>query len=266
MCKWKTLLISFLVFSLFGAANAQQMVNQRHLATRYHQKFENRKTSSGERFSQKKYTAAHHNIKLGTYVLVVDTIAKKWVVVKVNDRCPRRNIIDLAGIAAERIGITKRKGVSRVLVSTLGDEGETLWRSQDSLPADYYDSLFQITNTVSTFQQPAVSDNTPRSQNASAKHRQNPTTGTPNKDSEKGTGIIHNPKKIYISNIENTDEAEDLLDEMQPSISQNAKIINENKNEIKIEIYFADGDDNFVEKFTDKHPHYTLTVIDMGKK
>ena len=101
MYKWKTAIISLLFLTFIGAAGAQDIVSQRHRATRYHNKFENRKTSSGERFSQKKYTAAHHNIKLGTYVLVVDTITNKWVIVKVNDRCPRRNVIDLAAIAAE---------------------------------------------------------------------------------------------------------------------------------------------------------------------
>ena len=37
-------------------------------ATYYHNKFVNRKTSSGERFDQTKYTAAHKTIPLHTLV------------------------------------------------------------------------------------------------------------------------------------------------------------------------------------------------------
>ena len=147
MYKWKTAIITLLFLSMLGTVWAQDIVSQQHRATRYHNQFENRKTSSGERFSQKKYTAAHHNIKLGTYVLVVDTVTNKWVIVKVNDRCPRKNVIDLAAIAAERIGLTRRKGVSRVLLSTLGEGAEALWQGQDSMPAEYSDNLLSMFKT-----------------------------------------------------------------------------------------------------------------------
>ena len=67
--------------------------------------FENRLTANGEIFCQNKYTAAHLTYKFGTLLLVTDIATKKWVIVRVNDRCPKRNILDLSKIAAKQIGI-----------------------------------------------------------------------------------------------------------------------------------------------------------------
>lgn len=267
MHKWKTLIILLFIIPIFGAANAQEMVNQRHIATRYHNKFVNRKTSSGERFTQKKYTAAHKNMRLGTYVLVVDTVTKKWVVVKVNDRCVGSNVIDLAGIAAERIGLTKRKGVARVLVSSLGEGGEALWQRQDSMPPEYTDSIFSIIQSLSkTATPPPVAENV---NDTPAATQTNPKNNTVTKNTAKGTDKAapqkQTPTKIIISNIESTDAAEDILDEMKPSISSNAKILN-NTDNLKIEIILNDDIDNFTTHFIAKHPKYQITIENDDKK
>lgn len=267
MHKWKTLIILLFIIPIFGAANAQEMVNQWHIATRYHNKFVNRKTSSGERFTQKKYTAAHKNMRLGTYVLVVDTVTKKWVVVKVNDRCVGSNVIDLAGIAAERIGLTKRKGVARVLVSSLGEGGEALWQRQDSMPPEYTDSIFSIIQSLSkTATPPPVAENV---NDTPAATQTNPKNNTVAKNTAKGTDKAapqkQTPTKIIISNIESTDAAEDILDEMKPSISSNAKILN-NTDNLKIEIILNDDIDNFTTHFIAKHPKYQITIENDDKK
>ena len=260
MYKWKTAIISLLFLSIIGVAGAQDIVSQQHRATRYHNKFENRKTSSGERFSQKKYTAAHKNIKLGTYVVVVDTVTNKWVIVKVNDRCPRKNVIDLAAIAAERIGLTRRKGVSRVFISTLGEGAETLWQQQESISERCSDSILAMIKTMSKIapppavaenKEPIVSadNNAPKSV-AARNTRTEPDDSAQKKQS---TAIL------YISNIDNTDEAEDILDEMQPSVSQNAKIINDSA-EITIEIPIKGDIEKFAANFINKYPKYILRI------
>lgn len=269
MHKWKTLIILLFTILIFGAANAQEMVNQRHIATRYHNKFVNRKTSSGERFSQEKYTAAHKKMRLGTYVLVVDTVTKKWVVVKVNDRCVGSNVIDLAGIAAERIGLTKRKGVARVLVSTLGEGGETLWQQQDSMPPEYTDSILSIIQSLSKTAAPppmAENDNnTPSATQTNTNTKNNTVTKNTVKGKDKTAQQKQTPSKIIISNIESTDVAEDILDELDPSISRNAKILN-NTNNLKIEIILNDDIDKFTTHFIAKHPKYQLTIENDGEK
>lgn len=58
------------------------------VASYYHNKFNGRKTASGEVFSNNKLTAAHRTYPLGTYLKVTNVANGKSVVVKVNDRGP----------------------------------------------------------------------------------------------------------------------------------------------------------------------------------
>ena len=101
-------------------------------ATYYHDRFDGRRTSNGERFSQKKYTAAHYKYKFGTLLLVTDPNTGKWVIVRVNDRCPKRGVLDLSRIAAKQLGIL-RKGTSRVKVQPLPDEYYEVWEKQAAI-------------------------------------------------------------------------------------------------------------------------------------
>ena len=88
-------------------------------ATYYHDKFENRKTSSGEVFSQKLYTAAHRTLPLHTVVKVMNKRTGKSVLVKINDRCARKVIIDLSKSAAGKIAL---RGTEQVIVEVLGKD------------------------------------------------------------------------------------------------------------------------------------------------
>jgi rare lipoprotein A len=87
-------------------------------ATYYASYFHGRKTSSGERFSNNKYTAAHRTLPFGTEVTVTNLSNGRSVVVKVNDRGPfnRHFIIDLSQKAAREIGIFA-KGTGKVELS-----------------------------------------------------------------------------------------------------------------------------------------------------
>lgn len=99
-------------------------------ATYYADKFVGRKTSSGEIFTQDKYTAAHHTIKFGTLVLVTNPKNGKEVIVKVNDRCPRRGIIDLTRKGIGAIGI---KGSGKVTIRILPSSYQYAWEHQDEI-------------------------------------------------------------------------------------------------------------------------------------
>lgn len=101
-------------------------------ATYYHNRFENRRTSSGEIFSQKKYTAAHKTLPLNTLVRVTHLSNGRSVLLKVNDRCPRAGVIDLSYIAAQRI-LLHKTGTAKVKVELLGDEYMELWEKQNDL-------------------------------------------------------------------------------------------------------------------------------------
>ena len=100
--------------------------------TYYHNRFEGRLTSNGERFSQRKYTAAHLTYKFGTLLLVTDPATNKWVIVRVNDRCPKKGILDLSRIAAKQLGILQ-KGTTEVMVLPLPNEYYEVWQKQMSV-------------------------------------------------------------------------------------------------------------------------------------
>lgn len=108
------------------------------LGTYYADKFVGRHTSNGEIFRQNQYTAAHKTIAFGTYLLVTYPVTNQSVVVRVNDRCPRTNILDMTKIAVHALGI---KGSGKVTVTELDPAvGQMLWMHQDTLAmttADY---------------------------------------------------------------------------------------------------------------------------------
>lgn len=77
----------------------------RGLASYYADKFQSRKTASGELFDNNLMTAAHRTLPFGTQVIVKNLKNGKSVKVKINDRGPfvRRSIIDLSRVAFSKI-------------------------------------------------------------------------------------------------------------------------------------------------------------------
>ena len=82
-------------------------------ASYYHNKFNGKRTSSGIRFSNDKYTAAHRKLPFGTKVKVTNEENGKWVIVEVIDRGPfsRGREIDLTKRAFMEIASNKNSGV-----------------------------------------------------------------------------------------------------------------------------------------------------------
>ncbi|MFD2600729.1 MULTISPECIES: septal ring lytic transglycosylase RlpA family protein [Flavobacterium] len=92
------------------------LYKQNVLATYYADKFNGRKTTSGERFHNKKYTAAHMKLPFGTMVRVTNEVNGKYVDVKVNDRGPysKKLEIDLTKTAFMEIASKKGCGSFKV--------------------------------------------------------------------------------------------------------------------------------------------------------
>lgn len=92
------------------------------IASYYHPKFNGRKTSNGETFSNKKLTCANNFLKLGTYIRVTNSHNGKSVIVKVNDRMNPRNkrLIDLSQAAAEKLGLLNQ-GLGEVHIEVLNN-------------------------------------------------------------------------------------------------------------------------------------------------
>ncbi len=93
-------------------------------ASFYANKFQGRKTASGEIFDQKKLTCACNVLPLGTWVKVTNLRNGKTVIVKVNDRIhPKmRRVVDLTRAAAQKLGFISR-GLTRVKVEVLDKTG-----------------------------------------------------------------------------------------------------------------------------------------------
>ena len=76
-------------------------------ASFYANKFNGRKTASGEIFYGKNYTCAHRFLPFGTILKVTNLLNNRFVVVRVNDRGPfvKGRIIDLSLRAAKDINM-----------------------------------------------------------------------------------------------------------------------------------------------------------------
>ena len=87
----------------------------------YANKFNGRRTASGEIFNQTKFTCACNVLPFGTWIKVTNVLNGKSVIVKVNDRLhPKmRRIADLSKTAATKLGYVGR-GVARVKVEVIG--------------------------------------------------------------------------------------------------------------------------------------------------
>ena len=72
----------------------------------YSNRFQNKKTSNGERYCKHKLTAAHKKLPFGSIVKVQNMSSGKTVFVRINDRGPysKRRVIDLSREAASVLG------------------------------------------------------------------------------------------------------------------------------------------------------------------
>jgi rare lipoprotein A len=90
-------------------------------ASFYANKFNGRKTATGEIFSQQKMTAACNVLPLGTWIKVTNIRNGRSVVVKINDRLhPKmKRVVDLTRAAAQKLNYIS-SGLTKVKVDVLG--------------------------------------------------------------------------------------------------------------------------------------------------
>ena len=86
-------------------------------ASYYADKFNGRKTASGRKFDNNKYTAAHKKLPFGTKVKVTNIDSGKSVIVEIIDRGPfvKSREIDLSKRAF--MDIAKNKGIGVMMVN-----------------------------------------------------------------------------------------------------------------------------------------------------
>ncbi len=120
--KKNYLLICFILLS--NLSFSQDSIYQKGLASYYSDAFSGRFTSSGEKYNNKLYTAAHATLPLHTIVKVTNLKNNKSVIVKINDRCyySKTRIIDLSKAAAMQLDIIMA-GIANINLTIL-DSGD----------------------------------------------------------------------------------------------------------------------------------------------
>jgi len=90
------------------------------VASYYGRELAGRPTASGERYDPGRLTAAHRTLPFGTRLRVLNLENGRSVVVRVNDRGPRRKdrILDVSYRAAKRLGFSGA-GLARVRIEPL---------------------------------------------------------------------------------------------------------------------------------------------------
>lgn len=122
------LIFSFLIISLFIVScgsnknvSKGNVYSKNAVASYYHNKYNGRKTASGEKFNNNKLTAAHKKLAFGTKVRVTNQANKKSVVVTINDRGPfsKGRDIDLSKKAFMTITDNKNHGTLKVVLEII---------------------------------------------------------------------------------------------------------------------------------------------------
>lgn len=90
-------------------------------ASYYADRFNGKKTASGIRFSNSKYTAAHKKLPFGTRIKVTNEANGKFVIVKITDRGPfvKTRELDLSKRAFMEIVKSKGSGAMKVTIETI---------------------------------------------------------------------------------------------------------------------------------------------------
>ena len=91
------------------------------IASYYADKFNGRRTTSGKKFSNSGYTAAHKKLPFGTKVKVTNEVNGRFVIVEITDRGPfvRSKEIDLTKRAFMDLADNKRSGMLRVKIEII---------------------------------------------------------------------------------------------------------------------------------------------------
>ena len=92
-------------------------------ASYYADKFNGRRTTSGRRFDNNKYTAAHKKLPFGTKVKVTNEANGKSVIVEITDRGPfvKSREIDLSKRAFKDIASRRDDGAMQVTLAVLNN-------------------------------------------------------------------------------------------------------------------------------------------------
>jgi rare lipoprotein A len=118
------LFVSIFALGNFSKLHAQKRFLQRGIASYYTDRFDGRKTASGEIFDNRELVGSHKKLPFNAMVKVTNLANKRSVIVRINDRGPYAHgrIIDVSKSAATKIGLYAT-GTAKVLIEMVGSNG-----------------------------------------------------------------------------------------------------------------------------------------------
>jgi rare lipoprotein A len=126
-----TLCVFVFTFLFFGCSSSKSTIPSKNTSSKsfkknveasyYADKFNGRKTASGEIFDNNKMTCAHRTLAFGTKIKVINIANNQSVIVVVNDRGPQKTTreIDLSKSAFMKITENKNNGILKVNIETV---------------------------------------------------------------------------------------------------------------------------------------------------
>lgn len=115
--SYSILLLIFSAAVFFG-----QQALETGSASYYHNKFQGKKTYSGEPYHKDSLTGAHSTLPMGTLVKVTNLKNDSIVILKINDRLPsKKRVIDVSLAAAKQLNFI-RDGIAKVTLEVLTEE------------------------------------------------------------------------------------------------------------------------------------------------
>lgn len=190
--------------------------------TIYADMFVGRKTANGEIYTQDKFTAAHWKFKFGTLVLVSNINTGQQIIVRINDRCPKRGVLDLTRRAANSIGI---KGCQKVTVQVLPNRYYDVWQKQSGSTTYPIKTSSQNTSSeqkVDKTQTP-LKKNTPETKNSTT-----PTSVKKVKKNISHTNKYPDLYNIQICTVNNRTEANRTVSKLPYYYQNKVTLIPEN--------------------------------------
>jgi rare lipoprotein A len=102
------------------ASPKNSATTQKGIASYYSDRFQGRRTASGERYNRNGFTAMHRSLPFGTRVRVTNLSNNRSIEVRVNDRGDpaNRRLLDLSRRAAKELGFIKA-GLAQVKLEVI---------------------------------------------------------------------------------------------------------------------------------------------------
>lgn len=133
----------YVVGSLLPVMATNALAIETGVASYYSDKFQGRKTASGDRYDRNKLTAAHRTLPIGSQIEVTNLKNQNSVIVTINDRGPysSHRKLDLSYAAAKELGLVAM-GTAPVSFDVVSPEKNADF--EKVIPLEYSPGVMQV--------------------------------------------------------------------------------------------------------------------------